>query len=65
MTIEQLPETQSVENVSPYVSYLTQRLAPEDIVQVCSELSRLECRVKPLRDSVLLAGVEAARAGYT
>jgi predicted nucleic acid-binding protein len=39
-----------VENVSPYASIIAKRLAVPGTVQVCSELSRLECRVKPIRD---------------
>jgi len=39
-----------VEAVEPYASALESRLAVPGTVQVCSELARLECRVKPIRD---------------
>lgn len=39
-----------VENVSPYANLLIQRLSIEGRHQVCSDLTRMECRVKPLRD---------------
>ncbi len=39
-----------VEQVSPYSELLDSRLSPSDLVIVTSELARLECRVKPLRD---------------
>jgi uncharacterized protein len=40
-----------VENISPYVDYLGERLSSEDTHQVCSDLSRLECRVQPLQQN--------------
>ncbi len=42
-----------VENVVPYASTLAVRLAAPDVNQVCSELSRLECRVEPIRERQL------------
>lgn len=39
-----------VEDVHPYARLLEARLSVPDTIQVCSELSRLECRVKPFRD---------------
>ena len=50
-----------VENVSPYVEQLIQRLSLEDVQQVCSDLTRMECRVKPLRDdeTALLTAFDA------
>jgi predicted nucleic acid-binding protein len=39
-----------VEAVEPYASALESRLVVPGTVQVCSELARLECRVKPIRD---------------
>ncbi len=39
-----------IEDVAPYASTLEARLAEPDIIQVCSDLSRLECRMKPIRD---------------
>jgi predicted nucleic acid-binding protein len=49
-----------VENVFPYVSAMADRLAVPGTIQVCSELSRLECRVKPIRDreAALLAAFD-------
>ena len=48
--LDSAPLIYLVENISPYVEQLVQRLSPEDVHQVCSDLTRLECRVKPLRD---------------
>ena len=48
--LDSAPLIYLVENVSPYVEQLVQRLSPKDVHQVCSDLTRLECRVKPLRD---------------
>ncbi len=39
-----------VENVEPYAAVMIARLDQPGTVQLCSELTRLECRVKPLRD---------------
>ena len=39
-----------VEGIAPYVATLEVRLARSQTTLVCSELSRLECRVKPIRD---------------
>jgi predicted nucleic acid-binding protein len=39
-----------IEYVAPYASALEARLAEPDTIQVCSDLSRLECRMKPIRD---------------
>jgi predicted nucleic acid-binding protein len=48
--LDSAPLIYLVENVAPYARVLIAHLAPSGTVQVCSELSRLECRVKPLRD---------------
>lgn len=48
--LDSAPLIYLVENVSPYATTLITRLATPGTIQVCSELSRLECRVKPLRD---------------
>ena len=48
--LDSAPLIYLVENVSPYVEPLIERLSPEGVFQVCSDLTRLECRVKPLRD---------------
>jgi hypothetical protein len=39
-----------VEQVDPYSELLDSRLSAGDLVIVTSDLTRLECRVKPLRD---------------
>lgn len=39
-----------VEDVAPFAALLETRLAAPDTIQVCSELCRLECRLKPLCD---------------
>ena len=48
--LDSAPLVYLIENVAPYAPVLTQRLAQPGVTQICSELSRLECRVKPLRD---------------
>lgn len=40
-----------VEQVSPYFEVIDSRLSTGDLVMVTSDLTRLECRVKPLRDA--------------
>lgn len=40
----------SVEQVTPFAAVVDSRLAERDVVTVASDLTRLECRVKPLRD---------------
>ena len=50
-----------VEGIVPYASVLEARLAQPEVTPICSELSRLECRVKPLRDGqhTLLAAIDS------
>ncbi len=48
--LDSAPLIYLVENIAPYASALATRLATPGTIQVCSELSRLECRVKPIRD---------------
>ena len=48
--LDSAPLIYLVENIAPYSSTLATRLAAPNTTQVCSELSRLECRVKPIRD---------------
>jgi len=59
--LDSAPLIYLVENVAPYASALINRLAKPGTLQVCSELSRLECRVKPLRDGevALLAAFDS------
>lgn len=40
----------AVEQVKPYAEMVDSRLSAGDVVIVTSDLTRLECRVKPLRD---------------
>jgi hypothetical protein len=39
-----------VEQVAPFASKIRDRVAQPDTQCVSSELSRLECRIRPLRD---------------
>ena len=39
-----------VESVEPFVTTARRRLSAPGMIQVCTDLSRLECRVKPLRE---------------
>jgi predicted nucleic acid-binding protein len=48
--LDAAPVIYLVENVTPFVQPLVARLSGADVVQVCSDLTRLECRVQPLRD---------------
>lgn len=50
-----------VENVVPHAPLVVARLAQPGVTQLCSELTRLECRVKPIRDgeTALLAAFES------
>lgn len=48
--LDSAPIIYLVEDIAPYVATVTTRLSPTDVQQVCSDLSRLECQVKPLRD---------------
>jgi predicted nucleic acid-binding protein len=48
--LDSAPLIYLVENVAPYAATLVTRLSAPNTIQVCSELTRLECRVKPIRD---------------
>ena len=48
--LDSAPIIYLVENVAPYSERLISRLSGPDIEQICSGLTRLECRVKPLKD---------------
>ncbi len=48
--LDSAPIIYLVEDVAPYVSAVEARLVVPGTVQVCSELARLECRTKPIRD---------------
>lgn len=57
--LDSAPIIYLVENVAPFATSLITRLAAENTLQVCSDLSRLECRVKPIHD-----GDEALLTAY-
>jgi predicted nucleic acid-binding protein len=59
--LDSAPLIYLVENVLPYATALKTRLSAPATIQVCSELSRLECRVKPVRDGqdALLAAFDS------
>ena len=48
--LDSAPLIYLIESVSPYAEALAQRLALPGVEQVCSDLTRLECRVKPMQD---------------
>jgi uncharacterized protein len=48
--LDAAPVIYLVEKVEPYYARIRSRLDDPNIVQVVSVLTRLECRVKPLRD---------------
>ena len=48
--LDAAPVIYLVEQVEPYASDIEKRLSVPGTIQVCSDLTRLECRVKPIRD---------------
>lgn len=48
--LDAAPVIYLVEHVLPYAPVVEARLSAAEIVQVASDLTRLECRVKPLRE---------------
>jgi predicted nucleic acid-binding protein len=50
MYLDTAPIIYVIERVSPYVSAVDARLNSSGLALVTSDLTRLECRVKPLRD---------------
>ena len=48
--LDSAPLIYVVEGVAPFSDGVMTLLARPGIVQLCSELTRLECRVKPIRD---------------
>ena len=58
--LDSAPIIYLVEDVAPYASALESRLTVPGTVQVCSDLTRMESRVKPIRDGqdVLLAAFD-------
>lgn len=58
--LDSAPVIYLVEDVAPYAATLEARLVVPGMVQVCSDLTRLECRVKPIQDgqTALLAAFD-------
>jgi predicted nucleic acid-binding protein len=48
--LDSAPLIYLIEEVAPYAAALEERLAAPTTVQICSDLTRLECRVKPMRE---------------
>lgn len=48
--LDTAPVIYTVEQSPEYAAAVDRRLAAADIVRVASDLTRLECRVKPIRD---------------
>jgi predicted nucleic acid-binding protein len=59
--LDSAPLIYLIENVAPYASAIQARLNAPDTIQVCSDLTRLECRLKPIRDKeeALLAALDS------
>jgi predicted nucleic acid-binding protein len=59
--LDSAPLIYLIENVPPCATVLKERLSAPATTQVCSELSRLECRVRPIRDGqdALLAAFDS------
>jgi len=58
--LDSAPLIYVIEGVAPFASTVMTTLAQPETIQLCSELTRLECRVKPVRDgqAVLLAAFD-------
>lgn len=54
--LDAAPVIHAVEDVSPYAPVVDTLLSASGVVQIASDLTRLECRIKPLRngDAALL-----------
>jgi predicted nucleic acid-binding protein len=63
--LDAAPVVYTVEQVAPFAAWVDARLSPADVIRVSSELTRLECRIKPLRtgDAALLQDFEDFFAG--
>jgi predicted nucleic acid-binding protein len=48
--LDAAPVIYTVEQVALYAAAVDERLSAAEVVQVASDLTRMECRVKPLRD---------------
>jgi predicted nucleic acid-binding protein len=47
--LDSAPVIYSVEQIAPYAAVVDARLSAPGVVRVASDLTRVECRVKPLR----------------
>lgn len=47
--LDTAPSIYMVERISPYASVASQRLSMPEIILVASDLTRMECRIMPLR----------------
>lgn len=63
--LDSAPVIYAVEQVAPYAAVLDTRLSAAEIVQIVSDLTRMECRIKPLREgnAALLKDYEAYFSG--
>jgi len=48
--LDTAPVIHLVEEVPNYVELVDKRVSVADVIQVASDLTRMECRVKPLRE---------------
>ncbi len=48
--LDAAPVIYAVEQVTPYAAAVDARLSTSEVVRVASDLTRMECRVKPLRN---------------
>lgn len=51
--LDTAPVIYAVEQVAPFASQVDKRLSEKDSTLITSDLTRLECRVKPMRDDDL------------
>ena len=49
--LDTAPVIYTIEQVPPYAAVMDARLSAPGVVQVASDLTRMECRVKPIRDN--------------
>jgi uncharacterized protein len=50
LSLDAAPVIYTVEQVALYAAVVDARLSAAEVVQVASDLTRMECRVKPLQD---------------
>jgi hypothetical protein len=49
--LDAAPVIYTVEQVQPYAATVVTRLSANDLILVASDLTRMECRLKPMRDA--------------